>query len=299
MTWTRHPIEGLEPIELRSIHAWSANEVVVATAGTPCRIYRSSDAGQSWQRVAESEHPNAFIDGLRFWNEDDGFVFGDPLDGRLMSWISRDAGHSWQPTSDNPFPMRDQEAGFAASNSSLLVFGNRSVWIGLGGTVGFAHVITSDDAGTTWKRREVAPIPSSKSAGIFSMARSAEGKTIVVGGDYLKPDASIGNIAILDPDGEHWREPTGNRPRGYRSSIAYVSKPIAISVAVLDSKDHFQRVDLRWIAVGPTGTDGSVDGEDWVPLSDEPFHALSVGLDNSIWASGADGRIAVATENNR
>jgi hypothetical protein len=245
--------------------------------------------------VAESEHPNAFIDGLRFWNEDDGFVFGDPLDGRLMSWISRDAGRSWQPSSNDPFPMRDEEAGFAASNSSLLVFGNRSVWIGLGGTAGLAHVIMSDDAGTTWKRREVAPIPSSKSAGIFSMARSPEGKTIAVGGDYLKPEGNVGNIAILDPDGEVWREPKTSRPRGYRSSIIYATKAITVPVAVQEAKDRFQQVAVRWLAVGPTGTDGSADGESWYPLADIPLHALSVGSDGSIWASGAEGRIAVAS----
>jgi photosystem II stability/assembly factor-like uncharacterized protein len=276
-TWTKHIIEGLEQTELRSIHAWSPTELVVATAGTPCRIYRSNDAGASWSIVYENADPKAFIDGLRFWDDEHGFAFGDPLGNRLAAWITRDRGNTWQKPSDIALEMRDGEAGFAASNSSLLVFGDRSVWIGLGGTPGASQVLMSDDAGMTWRRSVVAPIPSGKSSGIFSLARSPVGKAIAVGGDYLQPERAEGNIAIYDPASDTWRHPRGRPPCGYRSSVV-----------------HCERADreIRWIAVGPSGCDASGDGEDWQPLSDEPFHALSVGADGSVWASGSSGRIA-------
>jgi photosystem II stability/assembly factor-like uncharacterized protein len=277
-TWTRHAIGGLEQVELRSIHAWSMAEIVVATAGTPCRIYRSEDAGASWGIVFEDNDPKAFLDGLRFWNDDHGFVFGDPLENQLAAWISLDRARTWRPSCDVPFAMRDGEAGFAASNSSLLVFGDRSVWIALGGAVGTSHVLMSDDAGQSWRRSPVAPIASGKSAGIFSLARSPDGKTIAVGGDYLRPDRGAENIAIYDPVTDSWRLPHGRLPRGYRSSVVYCETA------------HRER---HWIAVGPNGCDASRDGEDWHPLSDEPFHALSVGADASVWASGGSGRIAI------
>jgi len=277
-TWTRHAIDGLEQTELRSIHAWSETELVVATAGFPCRIYRSDNAGASWKPMFEDSDPKAFIDGLRFWNEQHGFAFGDPLERRLMAWISRDRGRTWEKSSQTPFAMREGEAGFAASNSSLLVFGDRSVWIGLGGAEGVAHVLMSDDAGQSWQRSPVQPIASGKSSGIFSIARSPDGKAIAVGGDYMQPDRSEGNIAIYDSRSDTWRAPRGRPPRGYRSSVIYCEQAIRQS---------------HWIAVGPTGCDVSVDGDDWIAISDEPFHALSVGADSSVWASGGSGRIAI------
>lgn len=278
-TWTRHPINGLEQIELRSIHAWSTTEVAVATAGTPCRIYRSDDAGASWSIVYENDDPKAFIDGMRFWGDKYGFVFGDPLQSRLMALFSGDRGKSWREPSDTALEMREGEAGFAASNSSLLVFGEHSVWIGLGGTEGTAHVLMSDDAGRSWRRSLVTPIPSSKSSGIFSLARSPDGKAIAVGGDYMQPDRAEGNIAILDPGTDTWRSPRGRQgPRGYRSSVVYCERAIQ---------------QFHWIAVGPSGCEGSFDGERWFPLSDEPFHALSVAADGSLWASGGSGSIAL------
>jgi photosystem II stability/assembly factor-like uncharacterized protein len=281
-TWTRHAIEGLEQTELRSIHAWSTTELVVATAGTPCRIYLSDDAGTSWTIVFEDTDSRAFLDGLRFWDDERGFVFGDPLENRLMAWITRDRGRTWQKSSESPLAMRDGEAGFAASNSSLLVSGDRSVWIGLGGTPGASQVLMSDDAGLTWRRSVVAPIPSGKSSGIFSLARSADGKAIAVGGDYLQPERSEGNIAIYDPASDTWHLPRGRPPRGYRSSVVHCEGA---------------NREIRWIAVGPSGCDASGDGEDWQPLSDEPFHALSVGADGSVWASGGSGRIAHSESN--
>lgn len=281
-TWTKHPIEGLEQTELRSIHAWSADELVVATAGTPSRIYRSDNAGASWSIVYENADPKSFIDGLRFWNEDHGFAFGDPLENQLMALVSRDRGKLWQVPNVSALEMRDGEAGFAASNSSLLVFGDRSVWIGLGGAAGIAHVLMSDDAGVSWRRSPVGPIASGTSSGIFSIARSPGGTTIAVGGDYLQPDRSDGNIAILDPGNSTWRTPRGTPPRGYRSSV-------------VRCEHATQKVCC--IAVGPSGCDASRDGEDWHPVSDEPFHALSVGADGSVWASGGSGRIARSESN--
>ncbi len=278
-TWTKHSIEGLEQTELRSIHAWSANELVIATAGTPCRIYRSNDAGASWAIAYENADPKAFIDGLRFWDDEHGFAFGDPLGNRLAAWISRDRGKTWQESSDVSFAMRDGEAGFAASNSSLLVFGERSIWIGLGGAEGTADVLMSDDAGSSWRRSQVSPIPSGKSSGVFSLARRPDGKAIAVGGDYMQSDRAEGSIAILDPGTDTWRSPRGQGPRGYRSSVVYCERAIQ---------------QFHWIAVGPSGCDGSFDGERWSPLSDEPFHALSVAADGSLWASGGTGRIAMS-----
>jgi photosystem II stability/assembly factor-like uncharacterized protein len=290
-TWTRCLIEGLDSkAELRSIHAWSADEVLVATAGAPCRIYYSKDAGETWKIVYVNTHPDAFIDALRFWDDQKGFAFGDPIDGKLLSLVSDDRGQTWRDSSKDGFKLQEGQAGFAASNSSLMVFKPNSVWIGLGGAEASAQVLASDDAGATWNRSSVEAIPSNKSSGIFSLARGSSGQIIAVGGDYKQALGDQGNVAIFDPASKLWRKPMGQPPRGFRSSVVCLSNTI-----------RWNRTDpklapgasIRWISAGLSGCDASSDGEDWFALSDQPFHALAVAGDGSIWACGSQGRVGL------
>lgn len=284
-SWTRCKIEGLdEKSELRSIHAWSADEVVVATAGAPCRIYSTKDAGITWKIVYENEHPDAFIDGLRFWDKDRGFVFGDPIEQQLLSLVSQDRGQSFRASCIEQYRLRPAEAGFAASNSSLLVFDSESVWIGLGGATGPAQVLMSDDGGRHWTRSDVDPIPASKSSGVFSLARSPEGQVIAVGGDYMQADKQEGNIALYDPQEKSWKKPNGTLPGGYRSSVIYLPESIQLKL---------QGSVVRWICAGPNGCDASVDANTWTAMSKQPFHALAVAGDGSVWACGSQGRVGL------
>jgi photosystem II stability/assembly factor-like uncharacterized protein len=293
MTWTVHPIEGLETTELRSIHAWSADELVVATAGSPCRIYRTSNAGQSWDIVYENRNPQAFIDGLRFVDQKEGFAFGDPIDSKLMALRSGDRGLTWQSAGVEDFRMQEHEAGFAASNSSLLVFRAKpaerlSVWIGLGGAVGPSQILTSNDAGMSWSRSPIAAIPSGKSAGIFSIAMSPEGRAVAVGGDYMEPDSNRGNIAIYDSETGVWQAAEGQVPRGFRSSVVFLPEAL--------STEHPRATWIRWICAGPSGCDFSEDGKTWYALSEQPFHSLAVASDKSLWACGPEGRVGIRNE---
>ncbi|MCY3006705.1 MAG: YCF48-related protein [Planctomycetota bacterium] len=297
-TWTRHTIEGLKGTELRSIHAWSADELVVATAGSPCRIYKTANAGQSWDLVYENQNPQAFIDGLRFGDDEQGFAFGDPIDSKLMALRSDDRGRTWARPAAEDFRLKEGEAGFAASNSSLLVFrpktdrsktrGSLSVWIGLGGASGPAQILISSDAGASWTRSGIAMIPSGKSAGIFSIAMSPEGRAVAVGGDYMEPDSNRGNIAIYDSDTGVWQAAEGQVPRGFRSSVVFL--PEALSI------DHPRASWIRWICAGPSGCDFSEDGKTWYALSEQPFHSLAVASDKSLWACGPEGRVGMRKE---
>ena len=296
-TWTSHPIPELQPqenesqsIELRSLHAFSSSTLLVATAGTPCRIYRTQDAGVSWTRVFEHPSSAAFIDGLRFWNETDGIAFGDPVDNQLMVLRTIDQGCTWQSSGSPSLHIEPGIAGFAASNSSLLVDSSASqlqAWIGLGGREGLATILHSRDSGTSFSRSVVDPIPSHPSAGIFSLAISPDGTLIAVGGDYQKPDSINGNVAILDPKTQRWRSPRQASPRGFRSCITYLMHPIA------PDSTNPSTAQAHWITVGPTGGEWSSDGEHWNPLSDLPLHSVQTAPDGSLWACGPSGLVAV------
>ena len=104
------------------------------------------------------------------------------------------------------------------------------------------------------------------SAGVFSVAERVQFPLnnpnpsfedlrlieVVVGGDYNKPDSSLGTAAFREHGNRSW-QPATTPPHGYRSSVAY--DPAA----------------KTWITVGPNGTDISTDdGKNWRPLHPDP-----------------------------
>jgi hypothetical protein len=253
-------------------------------------VHPAAFTTRTWTIVYENPHPDAFIDALRFWDDQKGFAFGDPIDGKLLALVSDDRGQTWRTSAKDGFPLKEGEAGFAASNSSSLVFGSDSVWIGLGGADTAASVLISDDAGATWSRSTVEDIPSNKSSGIFSLARDSRGKIVGVGGDYKQALGEQGNVAIFDPAHRAWRKPTGQLPRGFRSVVVFLDKNIRWKRTDLAGAPG---ADIHWISAGLSGSDASVDGEDWFALSEEPFHALAVAGDGTIWACGSQGRVGL------
>ncbi|MEI8214206.1 MAG: YCF48-related protein [Planctomycetota bacterium] len=275
-SWSHHVLPDLNQVELRSIHGWNELEAIVATAGQPCKILRTADGGLSWKTVFQQPAESAFIDGMKFWNERSGFAVGDPIDGNWMILRSQDRGESWQIAPLEPVVAKRGEAAFAASNSSLIWLGPEVAMIGLGGNDGAAQILHTVDSGRTWTRRDVPGILRHESAGIFSLAADRTGRMVAVGGDYKKPELASRHIAISTDGGVSWSVPTGPAPRGFRSCVAYV---------------EFKNSPL-WITVGTNGAEWSHDGETWQPLSDDPFHALSVTSDGHAWASGSKGRIA-------
>jgi len=73
-----------------------------------------------------------------------------------------------------------------------------------------------------------------------------------------------------------WRAATGRTPGGYRSGSAWVS-----------------RTSRTALAVGPTGSDMSVDGgRSWTSFDGGSFDSVECARDGACWASGEQGRVA-------
>ena len=282
--WNSLRIPDLDAVEIRSIHVWGADQAIVATAGQPARILKTNDGGQSWNMVYQHLSPRAFIDGLRFWDNLHGIAFSDPIESGMLIVTTADGGVTWTEVASEQIPhMRKNEAGFAASNSSLIVVGDKSAWIGLGGETGFAsRVFRTMDLGRHWTAHDVAPIQATASAGIFSLCFINDLSGVAVGGDFQRDAIGESNIALTDDGGTKWREPQQSRPRGYRSCV--------VSVLPAGFTKHV------WVACGPTGCDWSKDRESWNPLSDIGFHTMFTTEDGNIWASGAQGRIGILDE---
>jgi hypothetical protein len=113
---------------------------------------------------------------------------------------------------------------------------------------------------------------SDDTAGIFALAFRNLGDGLAVGGDLDTPEASPDALALSSDGGDSWNLVT-DAPNQYRSGASWLNKRTAI-------------------AVGPTGSDVSLDaGRSWTPFDTGSLHTVDC-VQVTCWASGADGRAA-------
>ena len=96
----------------------------------------------------------------------------------------------------------------------------------------------------------------------------------MVGGDFLAPENGVDASGYSSDGGASWTG--GGDLSGYRSGVDWESG---------------ERATL--IAVGPTGSDVSVDGaRSWAAFDDAPYDAVDC-VPGTCWASGPEGAVAV------
>lgn len=270
----------LRDIEFRSLHAWSESEAVIASAGTPAVILQTRDGGASWQQRYRSHSDAAFFDGMIFWDAQHGIAFSDPVNGHLLIVESSDGGKTWTAIDRDQIPAAiPGEAGFAASDSSICVAPDGKVMIGTGGAESqTTRIYLRQQWDAEWTLAK-CPMIGGPAKGIFSIAncRGTKQLWVSVGGDYRPGKNSESTAAISRDGGRSWNR-VSKQPNQFRSAVACLPNS--------DSQDPV------FVAVGPTGGDYSVGGDEWVPFSKTGFHALSVGS-QATFACGSDGRFAV------
>lgn len=270
----------------RDVHAFSADVAVVMSITRPAMLHHTEDGGATWTEAWRSDAPDAFLDGVAFWDESHGIAYGDPIDGRWLVLLTDDGGRSWWRVPDAAMPFEtDGRAGFAGSGTGVCtimdVDGRRHAWIGLGGHAADepdgtpAWILRTADGGATWHRDD-APIASSPSAGVFSIAMRDALRGVAVGGSWQDAEGRAAVAARTVDGGVTWTAYDADAgPGGYRSGAVVVAGSRTL------------------LAAGPTGIDVSRDGgATWEPWRDDAAHVLASGPDGSVWAAGADGMIA-------
>jgi photosystem II stability/assembly factor-like uncharacterized protein len=273
-SWRRLAIPDSEGLDFRDVHAFNERTAYVLAIGPgeKSRVSKTGDGGSHWTLQHVNPDATGFLDAFAFWDKTSGIVFGDTVKGEFEILTTGDGGARWQAQHAPPALLT--EGAFAASGTSIVTFGKNECWFGTGGE-GAARVYHSMDRGRSWT---VATTPIRKdaaSAGIFSLDFRDPLHGIAVGGEYKKPDQRAHVAGITSDGGKTWREPRGNGPGGYRSAVVFLAKRNA------------------WIAVGPSGSDISIDdGENWSSFDHTGYNALSAAPDGSLWAVGPEGRIA-------
>jgi hypothetical protein len=281
--WQRcAPPPNAATLDFRGIWAWDANTAMVMSSGPGnlSRLYKTTDDCAHWKLLDSNSDSQGFWDAMAFQTQNFGFaiggprtgiLIGDPVKGHFVTHVMF-LGYGWF-IDDDSCKANAGEAAFAASNSSVFVFGNRRYILGTGGKGGPRVLISpllADQSPDHHCRAIRVPMAgSSDSSGIFSLAFRDLNHGIAVGGDYTKPNNPAGTAAWTADGGRHWTA-AKTPPHGYRSTVAWDAPAKA------------------WIAAGTNGSDISYDdGKTWRPLDNDNWNALSLP-----WAVGPNGRIA-------
>jgi photosystem II stability/assembly factor-like uncharacterized protein len=273
-TWKFIQVPGFETFDFRSIYAFDHLRAIIANAGAPANILLTTDGGASWKTVYTNADTSAFIDGVDFWNEKEGLIYGDPINGRMLLLRTKDGGLTWEELTENERPLLNEgEASFAASGTNIRCQGTRDVMIATGGKV--SRLWHSSDKGSSWRAIPAPIIQGESATGIFSVARKGN-KIIIVGGNYLQDSLKVKHVFLSTDKGLTWKAPR-KTTRGYRESVEILTDDLVATA-------------------GPGGIDLSRDGgANWEPFSDEKyFHVIRKSRKGTlIVVAGGKGKVGI------
>ncbi|WP_263352589.1 beta propeller repeat protein [Acidicapsa acidisoli] len=295
--WTKCAVPDADKdgaaLDFRGVQAWDSQTAILMSSGPgdKSRLYKTVDGCKSWMLALRNENPDGFWDAIRMWTPTDGFLVGDPeadsdSDHPKTKFLYLSEFTSWNGIVDDSVfsesvEAKPGESSFAASNRCLAIgpFRNkdgeaREAWLATGGPSGsrvlhYSHFLGGEPERQASNEVELPMFPKTPSGGIFSLDLHGSLALVAVGGDYTKPNDSIGTAAYSLDGGLHWTA-AAKPPHGYRSSVAW-------------------RDELKtWITVGTNGSDISRDdGKTWQPLDDGNWNAISLPF-----VVGPKGRIA-------
>jgi hypothetical protein len=256
-------------LDFRGVQAFGAKAAFVMSSGKGklSRLYKTTDGCRTWKLIFTNPDKDGFWDALLLNRFDrDGEILGDPVDGEFVFFETEDQGITWKPEHLHGLKAKPYETAFAASNSAMFLDERYGTGFVTGARVFFSED-TSDNGKFTAR-----PLPislGSMSGGSFSIDTRDWCCRVAVGGNYLKPNESIGTAVYTRDGGVHWLSAT-TPPHGYRSAVQWGDALKA------------------WITVGTNGSDISRDhGKTWQPVDDGKWNALSLPF-----VVGPSGRIA-------
>jgi photosystem II stability/assembly factor-like uncharacterized protein len=274
-SWRNVSPPNVADLQFRDIEAFDADNAVILSIGEgeASRVYRTTDGGRTWTETFRNTEPTAFYDCMAFFDRRRGLALSDPVNGKFRILSTSDGGGSWTVLPDDGMPPAlPGEFAFAASGQCVSITG-RNAWVATGGGAQ-ARVLHSGDGGRTWTV-SVTPLASGPSAGVFAIAFRDRHDGVAVGGDFANPTNGVDALAYTRDGTRTWAQPR-TAPQGYRSGVIW--HPWLYPVV---------------FAVGPTGSDVSIDGgRGWHQFDAGSFDTVDCTDDGSCWASGEQGRVA-------
>jgi len=261
-------IEGIE--DFRDVHFQNSGSCIFMNSGKKGTIYmvaRNGFLGEVYDTVG------VFLDGMAFWEDGQGIVYGDPVNGDFFLANSTDNGVSWQTNSAINLPdALEGEAGFAASGTGIQTIGDSTVYF-VTGSGKVSRLFCSYDRGLNWVAKNT-PMKSGGSYGIYSTYFMNENEGFIIGGSYQDTTYNKGICQYTTDGGDTWIDRSKGL-LGYCSCI-----------------QGTQNGELL-VATGRMGTFYTMDkGKKWELLTIESFYTCNVTNDRVILV-GKNGNLMV------
>jgi photosystem II stability/assembly factor-like uncharacterized protein len=274
-TWVAGAMTGPDSaLQFRDVEAVSATTAYLLAAGpgAQSRIYKTTDAGQSWRLQFQNRDSAAFYDCFAFWDGTHGIAVSDAVRGRMIV-IRTDDGEHWSATPEDGMPPASPGEGSPAAGGTCLTVGGRArAWFG---TEPQARVYRSDDRGRRWAVA-ATPIVRGEAAGVATLAFRDERHGMALGGRLLQADDRSDSVAAVTGDGG--------------ASWTLVSRP-TFSGAVYGAA-AVPGMPGTIVVAGPKGLDWTGnDGRSWTNLSASAYWAVACASRRACWAVGPHGRI--------
>ncbi len=145
--------DAADGISFRDVEAFSSRSALVLSTGpgTASRVYRTDDAGRSWQLQYQGREGQPGLACMGFWNPQQGVLLGEARAGRFQMRVTTDGGQHWtRVTKSNRPEALAGERILGDGHNCLAATGSGRIAFAAGGATS-ARLISSDDAGGNWR----------------------------------------------------------------------------------------------------------------------------------------------------
>ena len=156
-TWHSQTIPGLENNILDGVSAITSGAVhvigwnYVSGGGN---VFHSTDSGMTWQREAANAFTDAasFPDNIKFFDPQNGVIFGDPANGYFEIYTTSNGGDSWSrvPSINIPASLPNEEGLDFVADAYLNTIWVITVTTNINSNFVSARLLQSDDKGISW-----------------------------------------------------------------------------------------------------------------------------------------------------
>jgi photosystem II stability/assembly factor-like uncharacterized protein len=275
-SWQLGQVPGADSLQFRDVHAVDANTAFLLSIGNgpQSRIYKTTDAGKTWQLQFTNTDPQGFYDCFDFWDANRGIVIGDAIDGKVAMLTTNDGGATWTRVPPESLPAAPAgEGSFAASGLCLETRPGGNAWI-VASNPQQGRVLHTADYGRTWNFVRL-PITTREGAGPQSVSFRDDRNGVALGGGNTA-QATDTLAAVTSDGGRTWSARA--RPPLARGAWGGVFVPGASPATI--------------VAVGPNGAVYSRDdGVTWTAIDAQNYWSVGFASRAAGWAVGVQGRI--------
>ncbi len=242
--------------------AWSAN--YSSSASGKGAIFKTTDGGDTWTRQGEELYQNdaSFLNIVHFFNENEGYAQGDPVNNNFEIFVTTDGGATW--TAAEAPAAQSQEASTVGLDWAI----GDIAWFG----TNKGRIYKTTDKGATWT---VLSTGTTKMITEMSWADEMNGAVTVANLDQTTGQTSAWQFLKTTDGGETWSE-VGVTANYFSSFCLVPGTPgmIVITKSASTLPENFSAYSTDW-------------GTSWEML-DDSIQYIQVRMHdiNTGWAGG-------------